>query len=92
MKQTFFVRWQDILENPVPLSSLFVKYPTLKDADEVSGLITCTTTCIAIQFNVPIVCFLYYKFNLLIFPTNVIIQRQLLTILYTICPEIDENK
>ena len=46
MKRTFFVRRQDILENPVPLSSLFVKYPTLKDADEVSGLITCTTTCI----------------------------------------------
>jgi len=30
------VRRQDILENLVPLSSLFVKYSTLKDPDEVS--------------------------------------------------------
>jgi len=36
MRRTFLVRRQDILENPVPLSSLFVKYPTLKDPDEVS--------------------------------------------------------
>ena len=36
MKRTYYIRRQEILENPTPLNSLFVQYPPLKDPDEVS--------------------------------------------------------
>ena len=49
MRQTYCIRRKEILENPIPLSDLFMQCPPLKDPDEVSNLYIYVALLLAIH-------------------------------------------